>query len=191
MREPNGPYRTAFHVEKVMLARFISIYPPTVRCHNFDTATPTVPTYRYGRRPGMVYLSMTMSHLYGSKVGGHVDVPGLSGGCLPCNLPGGYTVGEKVFFTGTGQTFLSGNKVVHGQQGEVTGPGTGQNYKGKAVAVLYPGNKGSSECFLDTVRRLRAASAATPRLRPTHATLPTRPVRFRHSLCRGAPALTA
>ena len=91
----------------------------------------------------------------------------------PPPLPGGYKVGEKVFYTGASQTLPSGNKVVHGQQGEVTGPGPGQNYKGKAVAVLYPGNKGSSECFLDTVRRLRAASAATPRLRPTHATLPT------------------
>ena len=113
----------------------------------------------------------------------------------PPPLPGGYKVGEKVFYTGASQTLPSGNKVVHGQQGEVMGPGTGQNYKGKAVAVLYPGNKGSSECFLDTVRRLRAASAATPRLRPTHATLPTRPLRSVPRrplpLCRGAPALTA
>ena len=103
----------------------------------------------------MVYDDNTMSHLYGSKVGGHVDVPGLSGGCLPCNLPGGYTVGEKVFFTGTGQTFLSGNKVVHGQQGEVTGPATSAAAKGKqAVKVLYPGNKRSIDLSIAVVCRL-------------------------------------
>eukprot|EP00964_Phaeocystis_antarctica_P078445 scaffold48791_cov59-Phaeocystis_antarctica.AAC.6 len=35
------------------------------------------------------------------------------------------------------------------------------------------------------------ALCCPPRLRPTRATLPTRPVRSRDSLCRGAPALTA
>ena len=34
----------------------------------------------------------------------------------PPPLPGGYTVGDKVFFTGTSETFPSGNKLVHGQQ---------------------------------------------------------------------------
>eukprot|EP00964_Phaeocystis_antarctica_P103629 scaffold68885_cov49-Phaeocystis_antarctica.AAC.3 len=97
-----------------------------------------------------------MSHLYGSKVGGHVDVPGMSGGFLPQpGLPGGYKVGEKVFFTGTGQTFLSGNKVVHGQQGEVTGPATSAAAKGKqAVKVLYPGNKRSIDLSIAVVCRL-------------------------------------
>ena len=82
-------------------------------------------------------------------------------------------MGEKVFFTGASQTAPSGNKVVHGQQGEVTGAATAESHKGKGVEVLYPGNKASVGCLLTGVRRLRAASAATPRLRPTHATLPT------------------
>ena len=38
----------------------------------------------------------------------------------PPPLPGGYTVGEKVFYTDSSDTFDDGNKVVHGQQGEVT-----------------------------------------------------------------------
>ena len=109
----------------------------------------------------------------------------------PPPLPGGYTVGEKVFFTGASQTAPSGNKVVHGQQGEVTGAATAESHKGKGVEVLYPGNKASINCYLTMVRRLRAASAATPRLRPTRATLPTPRVRSRGSLCRGTPALTA
>ena len=113
-----------------------------------------------------------------------------SGACTQA-LPGGYTVGEKVFFMGLSHTFGDGNKLVHGQQGEVTGPATAESVKGNGVEVLYPGTKASISCLLTEVRRLCAASAATPRLRPTHATLPTRPVRSRDSLCRGAPALTA
>ena len=80
----------------------------------------------------------------------------------PPPLPGGYKVGEKVFFTGMSETFPIGDKVVHGQQGEVVGPALGENTKGKGVAVLFPGNKGNINCYLTTVRRLRAAPAAHP-----------------------------
>ena len=78
------------------------------------------------------------------------------GGCAQVSrrtpLPGGYEVGDKVFFTGASQTFGSGNKVVHGQQGEVTGPANGENSKGKGVTALFPGNKGSVNCYLTSVR---------------------------------------
>ena len=80
----------------------------------------------------------------------------------PPALPGGYTVGEKVFYTGANQTLDESNKVVHGQQGEVTGPATAESHKGKGVNVLFPGNKINVSLRLTTVRRLRAASAATP-----------------------------
>ena len=72
----------------------------------------------------------------------------------PPPLPGGYTVGEKVFYTDTNQTFPSGNKLVHGQQGEVTGPATAETHKGKGVDVRFPGNKGDVCCYLIEVRRL-------------------------------------
>jgi len=91
----------------------------------------------------------------------------------PPPLPGGYKVGEKVFFTGTSKTFPGGDKLVHGQQGEVTGPANSEAYKGIGVCLRFPGNNGDVNCSLTSVRRLRAASAATPRLRPTHATLTT------------------
>ena len=78
----------------------------------------------------------------------------------PPPLPGGYPVGERLFFTGASQTFPSGEKVVHGQQGEVTGPATG-SHKGKGVCVLFPGNKDNVECPLTKVRRFRAASASS------------------------------
>jgi hypothetical protein len=80
----------------------------------------------------------------------------------PPPLPGGYTLGEKVFFTGASKTFPDGDKLAHGQQGEVTGPATGKTYKDKAVSVLFPGNTGNVQCYLTQVPRLRAASAATP-----------------------------
>ena len=70
-------------------------------------------------------------------------------------------MGEKVFYTGASQTLSNGEKVVHGQQGEVTGPGTGDDVDTR-VCMRFPGNKGGVECLLTTVRRLRAASAADP-----------------------------
>ena len=78
----------------------------------------------------------------------------------PPPLPGDYKVGEKVFYTGLSQTFPSGNKLVHGQQGEVAGPITNETHKGKGVAVLFPGNKQSIGCLLTHVCRFRAAPAA-------------------------------
>ena len=94
--------------------------------------------------------------------------PPLAGGCAqvsrdaPPPLPGGYRVGEKVFFTGASQTVSTGDKVVHGGQGEVTGPATAETHKGKGVCVLFPGNEGNINCYLTEVRRLSTASAAIP-----------------------------
>ena len=78
-------------------------------------------------------------------------------------------MGEKVFYTG--QSFIwsyfsieyDGKTLdrVYGEQGEVTGPATTEYTKDKGVKVLFPGNKDSINCPLTTVRRLRAASAAT------------------------------
>ena len=82
-------------------------------------------------------------------------------------LPGGYKVGDQVFYTGASETLSNGDKVVHGQQGEVTGPITNETHKGKGVAVLFPGNKGNVSCYLDTVRRLRAARRCQPPPTPT------------------------
>ena len=89
----------------------------------------------------------------------------------PPPLPGGYTVGDKVFYTAASQTWEHGGatyKVVHGQPGEVVGPTPLESVKGKGVGVRFPGNACSINCFLTQVRRLRAASAATtPASRPT------------------------
>ena len=93
----------------------------------------------------------------------------------PPPLPGGYKMGEKVFFTGASQTVSTGDKLVHGQQGEVVGTATLETHKGKGVDVLFPGNKGWIDCYLTEVRRLRAAPADSPRLRRS-GTRPIKPI---------------
>ena len=65
---------------------------------------------------------------------------------------GGYKLGEKVFFTGASKTWDDGDKLVHGQQGEVVGPGTGDEAL-THVGVRFPVNKGNIECALTNVRR--------------------------------------
>ena len=77
------------------------------------------------------------------------------------SIPGGWKAKDLPYYTGASQTWDDGDKLVHGQQGEVVGPATG-SHEGKGVAVLFPGNKGIIDCYLDTVRRLRAASTAAP-----------------------------
>ena len=74
-------------------------------------------------------------------------------------MPGGYVVGDKVYYTGTSETFQSGNRLEHGQQGEVMGPTTSERQKGKGVAVLFPGNKDEIECSLTKARRLPPPTA--------------------------------
>ena len=73
----------------------------------------------------------------------------------PPPLPGGYTVGEQVYYTWTSQTVENGDRVEHGKQGEVAGPAITESHKGKGVAVRFPGNKGAISCHLDQVRRRR------------------------------------
>ena len=81
----------------------------------------------------------------------------------PPPLPGGYKVGEKVFYTGQSFSFEYDGKTldrVYGEQGEVTGPATVESHKGKGVTAVFSGD--SRQCYLTQVRRLRAASAASP-----------------------------
>ena len=97
-------------------------------------------------------------------------------------LPGGYRVGEKVFYTGANQTTSNGDKVVHGQQGEVVGPATADTHKGMGVAVRFPCNKGNVQCYLYQARLLCIAPTATP-ASASHTRSCPHPVRSRDSLC--------
>ena len=84
----------------------------------------------------------------------------------PPSLPGGYTVGEQVYVTGTSQTFEDGDRVEHGKQGEVAGPAAAESHKGKGVAVRFPGNKGLIQILLHEVRRRRRRRAQPTRSSP-------------------------
>ena len=105
-------------------------------------------------------------------------------------LLGGYKVDEQVFYMGQGQTFADGDKLVHGQQGKVAGMWRGNTH----LAVLFSGNKGHVGLRLTEVRRLRAASTASPRLCTPHTRNAARAPRGRPPatcLCPGAPIPTA
>ena len=81
----------------------------------------------------------------------------------PPPLPGDYVVGEQVYFTGTGETLASGNRLEHGKQGEVMGPATDESFRGKGVKVRFPGNKDAISCYLTEVRRRCAQPPTAPR----------------------------
>ena len=75
----------------------------------------------------------------------------------PGPLAGGYTVGEQIYYAGASQTFESGDRVEHRQQGEVVGPGS-LAHKGKGVKVLFSGNKYSISCHtaeMEVARKCR------------------------------------
>ena len=99
----------------------------------------------------------------------------------PLPLPGGYKLGEKVFYNGPSKTFPSGNKLVHDQEGEVTGPAVSESHRSKGVVVLFPGNKGSINLSLLSVRRLRAAPTCDPPRRVHRSG--ARPILTRSGFC--------
>ena len=63
----------------------------------------------------------------------------------------GYAVGEKVYFTGASQTFADGDKITHGQDGEVAGPSTDGDPE--CLCVMFPGNKDGISCYLTRLSR--------------------------------------
>ena len=66
-------------------------------------------------------------------------------------LLGGYTVGEKVFWITESYTFPDGDKLTHGQAGEVKGPSSTLGDEG--VAVMFPGNTTNKGCRLTNLSR--------------------------------------
>ena len=79
----------------------------------------------------------------------------------PPPLAGEYKMSDPVWFLGKDQTTSNGDKLVHGQQGEVVGPGRRSDGK-PGVAVRFPGNKASIHCLLTEVR----AASPPPSLPP-------------------------
>ena len=87
-------------------------------------------------------------------------VPPFLAACM--SLPGGWKRKDLPYFTGSSHAFPSGDKLVHGQRGEVVGPATGERTKSKGVKVLFPGNKGWIDLPLSDVCRQPCTITAGP-----------------------------
>ena len=78
----------------------------------------------------------------------------------PPPLPGGYVVGEQVYYTGGAvKTFENGDRLEPGKQGEGGGPTIAESHKGKGVKVRFAGITDPITCYLTEVRRLAAPAA--------------------------------
>ena len=70
----------------------------------------------------------------------------------PPPLPGGYHLSEMLFYQAESQTFLDGDRLVHGKQGEVIGPGSGDEAT-THLAMMFEGNEKSVEIVLTELSR--------------------------------------
>ena len=70
----------------------------------------------------------------------------------PPPLPGGYAVGERVYFTAVGYKAPNGDTWTPGEAGEVTGPVNDED-RGVMIMVKFPINDRSVGCFLTTLSR--------------------------------------
>jgi len=77
----------------------------------------------------------------------------------PPPLPGGFKLGEMLYYIGNSETFYSGDSVVHGQQGEVIGPALEDPVR---IAIMVPGNKGNIRCRLEELSREPPPSPPSP-----------------------------
>ena len=90
--------------------------------------------------------------------------PSLSRACAVVSqeaLPGIFKMAEHVYFTGSSWTAPNGDKLLHGQQGEVVGPARAESHKGKGLEICFPGNKGNIECLLTNLSRSPPVRSAT------------------------------
>ena len=71
----------------------------------------------------------------------------------PTTLPGGYRVGDTVFYAAPNETFPSGNRVLYGEEGEIVGPATSETHKDNGVAVKFSANTGAVSCYITQLSR--------------------------------------
>ena len=75
----------------------------------------------------------------------------------PPPLPGGFTMGQELFYTGPSHTFDNGERLTHAQQGEVVGSATSEG-DAEGLKMRFRGNKGFVTCFPEEL----SASAPPP-----------------------------
>ena len=64
-----------------------------------------------------------------------------------------YERGEMFFYNGASWIFENGDRIVHGQQGEVLGPATNKKRVGKGLSMMFEGNKAVVYCLLTSLSR--------------------------------------
>ncbi|EOD23157.1 hypothetical protein EMIHUDRAFT_195782 [Emiliania huxleyi CCMP1516] len=71
----------------------------------------------------------------------------------PPPLPGGFAPDDLVYYNGSSSSFDNGDVLMFGERGTVVGPATLASHKGKGLAVLFDGNKGTVQVFLNQLSR--------------------------------------
>ena len=77
-------------------------------------------------------------------------------------MPAGSAVGMRLYFTGPSFKASRNNWLVEGAQGEVVGPAVAAHFKGNGVAVKFPNNRTSVDCFLHELSREPPPTLAAP-----------------------------
>ena len=80
----------------------------------------------------------------------------------PPPLPGGFSIGEKLYYTGGNYFFDNGDRLLPHEQGEVMGPST--SVEGQLM-LKFPKNKRTVKCRVDELSRYPSNNSATSRLR--------------------------
>ena len=101
--------------------------------------------------PGFAFQFVTV-WFPGNQCAFNCDIINLSRTPLPATLLGGYRVGNEAFYTGPGLTFPSGDRLVYGGKGEVTGPGK-DSMRLSGVSVVFPGHPFNVVYLLDVLSR--------------------------------------
>ena len=64
----------------------------------------------------------------------------------PGPLPGERSLGERLHYIGMSETYRNGDKLIHGQQGEVMGPALSEELRGIGLNMKFAGNSENIEC---------------------------------------------
>jgi len=71
----------------------------------------------------------------------------------PAALPGGYSVGEQLYYLGPSKTYPNGDQITHGQLCTVAGPASAKAYAGKGLEVSFPDNRHNHNFFVTNLSR--------------------------------------
>ena len=105
----------------------------------------------------------------------------------PPPLPGGFSIGQKVYYTGDSKTLASGNWLVFGEPCEIMGPTDSTEPQPDQLNVQFPGRDRHVNCKLSSLSRLQPADHSPPEYPSMiQLTLPAATLGPSTSVCLGA-----